>query len=119
MTGLVQASEVMAAGSLLRGDPASEIATFSIGTWMLKPGAVFVDSMGQRSSGQAFHPEAFAKDPDDACSESSDSPFLDAAVLIRVVGTLRGLAQTAGGGSGSIQIGAGAGCGWWCADSCQ
>lgn len=90
MGGLVRAREIVADGWRLRGDPSSELATFSADTRMPKPDGLPVASTVRRYDRQALHLEAFAKGTDDSnYSKPSDPPLPDAAVLIRMDGLLR------------------------------
>ncbi len=85
MGRLAKASEIMAAGLLLRSDPASEIITFSAGTWMQEPADPFIAQTGRVPGGRAHHQVAFASGADDrVCSKPSDLQLPDVATLIRV-----------------------------------
>ncbi len=85
MGGLAKAGEIVAAGSLLRSDQASEITTFFTDTWRLKPAGCSASSTGRRHDNQPLGREAFATGADNTvCSKPADLQFPDAAVLIRV-----------------------------------
>ena len=96
MGGLGRAREIVADGWRLRGDPSSELATFSTDTRMTKPGGLPIASSVQRYDRQALHVKAFAKGTDESvCSKPSDPHLPDAAVLIRKDGLLRARWQIA------------------------
>jgi hypothetical protein len=96
MGGIGRAREIVADGWRLRGDPSSELATFSADTRMPKPGGLPIASAVRRYDRQALHLEAFAKGTDDSsCSKPSDPPLPDVAVLIRMDGLLRARWQIA------------------------
>ena len=84
MGGLAKAGEIVAAGSLLRGDQASEITTFFTGTRRQKPDGRLASSTGRRHDNQGLHREAFATGADDSvCLKPADLQLPDPAVLVR------------------------------------
>ncbi len=84
MGGLAKADEIVAAGSLLRGDQASEITTFFADIRRLRPDGRLASSTGRRHDDEALHIEAFATGADNSvCLKPADLQLPDPAVLVR------------------------------------
>ena len=96
MGGLVRASELVAGGWRLPGDPSSEIDPFFTDFRMQDPRGLLIASTGRCSDGQALHLEAFAEGfYQSVYSKLSDLPLPEGAVLIRAHGPPRALGQMA------------------------
>ncbi len=84
MGGLAKAGEIVAAGSLLRGDQASEVTTFFTDTRRLRPDGRLASSTGRRHDDEALHLQAFATGADNSvCLKPADLQLPDPAVLVR------------------------------------